>query len=325
MDRSVDCLIAPPPPLSTARLRFVVLDGYDVSTIAAAGGEEGTRRARRFLYDKNYNIDDRNIAGGGDWLLGMIGDQRRFLPYNGALGDAQLAWFEAVLRRASGGGGGGGGRTAPNDRGSGSNSQGTGGGGGGRGGAAGGGLEADATSATVAAESAGAEEQERVVVFCHMPVFAACSNFNNLLWNYEAVQALLRKYPGVVVAWFAGHDHDGGYALDPATVSLSLSEVVDACLLARSLARLFAHGLFPPSLLVRVDACFPRPDGLIDRSPINADISIIDSLIHQSIHQPSIHSTTCDATQLKNQFTRQTQRACTTWCRARRWSAATGR
>ena len=85
-------------------LRFVVLDGYDVSTIAAADGEEGTQRARALLYNKNYNINDQNVGGGGEWLLGVIGDQRRFLPYNGALGQEQLEWFEAVLQRASCGG-----------------------------------------------------------------------------------------------------------------------------------------------------------------------------------------------------------------------------
>ena len=52
------------------------------------------------------------------------------------------------------------------------------------------------------------------MVFCHMPVFAPCSNFNNLLWNYDEVLATMDRFPGTVVAWFAGHDHDGGYAVD---------------------------------------------------------------------------------------------------------------
>ena len=158
----------------TPGLRFVVLDGYDVSTIAASDGEASTRAAREFLYEQNYNINDQNIGGGGEWLLGVIGNQRRFLPYNGALGKAQLEWFEGVLLRAQNGGSG-----RPN--------------------------------------SVNGTPVEKVVVFCHMPIYAACSNFNNLLWNYETVQKLLAKYPDVVVAWFAGHDHDGGYAVDPQT------------------------------------------------------------------------------------------------------------
>ena len=98
-------------------------------------------------------------SGGGDWLHGVLGLQRRFLPYNGALGEKQVAWLK------------------------------------------------DTVSTAAAAD-------EKVAVFCHQPVYAPCSNFNNLLWNYDEVQAVLDAHPATVVAWFAGHDHDGGYAKD---------------------------------------------------------------------------------------------------------------
>ena len=63
--------------------------------------------------------------------------------------------------------------------------------------------------------AAAAAARERVLVFCHLPCFSACSRANNILWDAELVHDLLRKAgPRVVAAFVAGHDHDGGYAVD---------------------------------------------------------------------------------------------------------------
>ncbi len=52
-----------------------------------------------------------------------------------------------------------------------------------------------------------AREQQRVIVFCHFPVFPGGSHN---LWNDMEVLALLKRHPSVV-AYFAGHNHLGDY------------------------------------------------------------------------------------------------------------------
>lgn len=54
---------------------------------------------------------------------------------------------------------------------------------------------------------------EKCIIFCHMPIYEKCSNHNNLLWNSEELLLVLQKCSNVV-AFMAGHDHDGGYAID---------------------------------------------------------------------------------------------------------------
>jgi len=89
------------------------------------------------------------------WSEGLQGTDKRFVPINGALSPAQLAWLEETLTRA-------------------------------------------------------AEEEETVMVFCHVPLHPLAANIKNILWNYQVVLDLLVR-SGCVVAVLAGHDHDGGY------------------------------------------------------------------------------------------------------------------
>ena len=70
-----------------------------------------------------------------------------------------------------------------------------------------------------------AEEQETVIVLCHVPLHPQAANNLCLLWNYQVDLTHLRHYShtvlqsvlevltrsGCVVAVLAGHDHDGGY------------------------------------------------------------------------------------------------------------------
>ena len=53
---------------------------------------------------------------------------------------------------------------------------------------------------------------ERVVCFCHFPLLKEAVHGNHRAANPEAVLAVMDQAGGVV-AWIAGHDHAGGYAL----------------------------------------------------------------------------------------------------------------
>eukprot|EP00238_Polyblepharides_amylifera_P015076 CAMPEP_0196583766 /NCGR_PEP_ID=MMETSP1081-20130531/44576_1 /TAXON_ID=36882 /ORGANISM="Pyramimonas amylifera, Strain CCMP720" /LENGTH=159 /DNA_ID=CAMNT_0041904743 /DNA_START=44 /DNA_END=520 /DNA_ORIENTATION=+ len=61
---------------------------------------------------------------------------------------------------------------------------------------------------------AAAERGERVFVACHQPCFAKATNTLNLPFNFQEALDIIHSRPGTVVAWMAGHDHDGGYAID---------------------------------------------------------------------------------------------------------------
>ena len=72
--------------------RIVVLDPYDVSTIGPGSGD--AEDAFKLLEQNNPN----NVRGPCDWLEGLTGVSRRWVPYNGGVGEEQLAWLEATLR-----------------------------------------------------------------------------------------------------------------------------------------------------------------------------------------------------------------------------------
>lgn len=56
---------------------------------------------------------------------------------------------------------------------------------------------------------------ESCIVFSHIPIFGDATTPANIVWNSEEVLALLHSTPrGTVLACIAGHDHDGGYAVD---------------------------------------------------------------------------------------------------------------
>ena len=64
---------------------------------------------------------------------------------------------------------------------------------------------------------------ERVVLFCHFPVYPA--NVHNL-WNHEAVTNLLAKYP-CVAAYINGHNHSGNYGKKGGIHYLTMKGMVD--------------------------------------------------------------------------------------------------
>ncbi|TVU04558.1 hypothetical protein EJB05_47673, partial [Eragrostis curvula] len=74
--------------------RFVVLDAYDFSAVGWPRGHPVSAAARKFLDARNPN-DDKNSPSGLD------GADRRFVMFNGGVGEAQLRWLDAALRRAA--------------------------------------------------------------------------------------------------------------------------------------------------------------------------------------------------------------------------------
>ncbi len=69
--------------------------------------------------------------------------------------------------------------------------------------------------------------RERVAVFCHLPVVAEASSRGHLLWNHGEVLALLDACP-TFAAWFAGHDHRGGYACRKGVHHVTLEGMVES-------------------------------------------------------------------------------------------------
>lgn len=89
---------------AASALRFVVLDPYEITSIERDDlrgglGSKGTgyRRALEILKDHNPNDV---TAFGVDWEAGLDGLARRFVPYNGAVGEAQLDWLARTCRDA---------------------------------------------------------------------------------------------------------------------------------------------------------------------------------------------------------------------------------
>ena len=74
--------------------RFVVLDGYDISAIGWPKDHPNTIKALNFLMERNPNSDKNSPDG----LLGL---DRRFLMFNGAVGREQLEWLDRVLQDAT--------------------------------------------------------------------------------------------------------------------------------------------------------------------------------------------------------------------------------
>ncbi|GJQ13220.1 hypothetical protein GpartN1_g5011.t1 [Galdieria partita] len=54
--------------------------------------------------------------------------------------------------------------------------------------------------------------RQKVIVFGHIPLYQEASDAAHLVWNAEQVLDILHRYR--VVAYFAGHYHRGGYAVD---------------------------------------------------------------------------------------------------------------
>ena len=62
----------------------------------------------------------------------------------------------------------------------------------------------------------------------HVPIHPSACDPLDLLWNYKEVLDLLWTFDGTVLAYIAGHDHDGGYFLDRKNIHhLTLHAIVE--------------------------------------------------------------------------------------------------
>ncbi|KAJ4827204.1 hypothetical protein Tsubulata_016796 [Turnera subulata] len=75
----------------TSDFRIVVLDGYDISAIGWHRDDPRTLEALQFLQEKNPNSDKNSPEG-------LVGLERRYLMFNGAVGRKQLEWLDSTLR-----------------------------------------------------------------------------------------------------------------------------------------------------------------------------------------------------------------------------------
>jgi len=63
-----------------------------------------------------------------------------------------------------------------------------------------------------------AAEERSALVFTHIPVYGPATKPQTIAWNGDDLLRVLHTFKDTVIAVFAGHDHSGGYAVDPAGV-----------------------------------------------------------------------------------------------------------
>ncbi|KAK8511667.1 hypothetical protein V6N13_029269 [Hibiscus sabdariffa] len=78
----------------TPGYRFVVLDGYDISAIGWPHDHPNTLEALKILSEKNPNSNKNSPEGLDDV-------DRRFVMFNGAVGNEQIEWLNNVLQDAT--------------------------------------------------------------------------------------------------------------------------------------------------------------------------------------------------------------------------------
>lgn len=76
--------------------RFIVLDGYDVSTIGASSPVHA-RMAEDIIMFNNPNFRKTPV---GNWLEGLDDSLKKYVPFNGAIGDDQKVWLREQLAGA---------------------------------------------------------------------------------------------------------------------------------------------------------------------------------------------------------------------------------
>ena len=80
--------------------RVLALDSFQESVIGWPKDDPRHVRAQRMLAENNPNINPSDPGANGNWLVGIKGLRRRFVPYNGALGERQLEWLRGELEAA---------------------------------------------------------------------------------------------------------------------------------------------------------------------------------------------------------------------------------
>ena len=62
------------------------------------------------------------------------------------------------------------------------------------------------------------EDKKAVIIFTHVPIYEPASSPKTIIFESEEVLEIFSEYKDVVRIVFAGHDHDGGFAMDPAGI-----------------------------------------------------------------------------------------------------------
>ncbi|CAN8230645.1 unnamed protein product [Cochlearia groenlandica] len=78
----------------TPGCRVVVLDGYDVSAVGWPEDHPNTLAATKILEEKNPNSDKNSPEG-------LVDVERRFVKFNGGVGEKQMQWLDNVLQDAT--------------------------------------------------------------------------------------------------------------------------------------------------------------------------------------------------------------------------------
>jgi manganese-dependent ADP-ribose/CDP-alcohol diphosphatase len=77
------------------RLRLVVLDTYDVGVLGYSDDPNSPHFLQaQHILEKNNPNPEKNSA------IGLVGNERRFVAYNGGVGKEQLAWLDTQLTEA---------------------------------------------------------------------------------------------------------------------------------------------------------------------------------------------------------------------------------
>jgi len=148
--------------------KIVCLDFYEFSIIGYDKSDDMHKAALSFLKRHNSNSELHSLKG-------LVGLEKRFTGFNGAISTAQFRWLDSTLNGFK-------------------------------------------------------QNGVRAIVCGHLPIHpAATTSVKCLAWNYEDVLNLLHKFDNTVVAYLAGHDHDGGAFRDEYNIyHLTLKAILEA-------------------------------------------------------------------------------------------------
>lgn len=82
-------------------IRVIVLDAFSDTVIGLKEDNATFQKASNILTTNNKNMSPEVFNGGGSWYDGIKGVERRFVPFNGGLGEEQINWLSAQLKEAS--------------------------------------------------------------------------------------------------------------------------------------------------------------------------------------------------------------------------------
>jgi manganese-dependent ADP-ribose/CDP-alcohol diphosphatase len=80
--------------------RLLIIDPYQESVIGLKENDPKFIKASSILMDNNKNMNPSVFNGGGSWYDELVGFERRFVPFNGGVGEKQIEWLSAQLKEA---------------------------------------------------------------------------------------------------------------------------------------------------------------------------------------------------------------------------------